>query len=182
MSTRPVAVKLRIEPDTTVWSPEPSRLELVDPLPEGVRRVDGPERATTDAASLREVLRPRRTGELIRVRPHGRARSGSPIPRATAPTSIATRSGRSSPSTGCDRSARWRSTTCGRRFASAPTAKARRRSPAAGSVVSISASLDRRVGREPERDRATGRTDPRTRRPACESWCSSRRPRRPKPA
>ena len=62
MST-PVAVKLRIEPDTTVWSPEPSRLELVDPLPEGVRRVDGPERATTallfadDPASLRDVLR-----------------------------------------------------------------------------------------------------------------------------
>jgi hypothetical protein len=63
MSTRPVAVKLRIEPDTTVSSPEPPRLELVDPLPEGVRRVDGPERATTallfaeDAASLRDVLR-----------------------------------------------------------------------------------------------------------------------------
>jgi hypothetical protein len=62
MSTESVAAKLRIEPDTMVWSPEPSRLDLIEPLPAGVSRVDGPEGATTavvfadDAASLRDVL------------------------------------------------------------------------------------------------------------------------------
>jgi hypothetical protein len=62
MSTRSVAEKLLIKPNTTVWSSHASRLELVEPLPTGVRRVDAPEQATTalvfadDAASLRDVL------------------------------------------------------------------------------------------------------------------------------
>ena len=62
MSTKSVAEKLLIKPNTTVWSSDPSRLELVGPLPEGVRRVDGPEQAATallfadNAASLRDIL------------------------------------------------------------------------------------------------------------------------------
>lgn len=62
MSTKPVAEKLLVKSGTTVWSSDPSRLDLVGPLPEGVRAVDGPEEAATamvfadDAASLREIL------------------------------------------------------------------------------------------------------------------------------
>ena len=62
MSTKSVAEKLLIKPDTTVWSSDPSRLDLIGPLPEGVRQVDGPEQAQTalvfadDATSLREIL------------------------------------------------------------------------------------------------------------------------------
>jgi hypothetical protein len=62
MSTKSVADKLLIKPNTTLWSSHASRLELVEPLPAGVRRVEGPEQATTalvfadDAASLRELL------------------------------------------------------------------------------------------------------------------------------
>jgi hypothetical protein len=62
MAARSVAEKLLIKPDTTLWSSDDSRLELVEPLPAGVRRVDAPEQATTalvfadDAASLRELL------------------------------------------------------------------------------------------------------------------------------
>jgi hypothetical protein len=62
MSTRSVADKLLIKPNTTLWCSHPSRLELVEPLPAGVRRVEGPEQATTavvfadDAASLRALL------------------------------------------------------------------------------------------------------------------------------
>jgi len=62
MSTKTVADKLLIKPDTTVWSAPAARLDLVGPLPEGVRRVDAPEQATTalifaeDAASLRQTL------------------------------------------------------------------------------------------------------------------------------
>ena len=62
MSTKSVAEKLLIKPNTAVWSSDPSRLDLVGPLPEGVRRADGPEQATTalvfadDAASLRDIL------------------------------------------------------------------------------------------------------------------------------
>jgi hypothetical protein len=62
MSAKSVAEKLLIKPNTTVWSSDAARLELVEPLPAGVRLVDGPEQATTalvfadDAASLREVL------------------------------------------------------------------------------------------------------------------------------
>ncbi|HEV3496803.1 MAG TPA: hypothetical protein VHA34_10675 [Actinomycetes bacterium] len=62
MAARSVAEKLLINPDTTLWSSDDARLELVEPLPAGVRRVDRPEQATTalvfadDAASLRDLL------------------------------------------------------------------------------------------------------------------------------
>jgi hypothetical protein len=62
MSTKSIAEKLLIKPNTTVWSTHHPRLNLIGPLPEGVRRVDGPEQAQTallfadDAASLRDVL------------------------------------------------------------------------------------------------------------------------------
>jgi hypothetical protein len=62
MAARSVAEKLLIKPGTTLWSSDDSRLELVAPLPAGVRRVEVPEQATTalvfadDAASLRDLL------------------------------------------------------------------------------------------------------------------------------
>ena len=62
MSTKSVAEKLQIKPNTTVWLSHPSRLDLIEPLPAGVRQVDGPEQATTalifadDAGSLRDTL------------------------------------------------------------------------------------------------------------------------------
>ena len=62
MSTRSVANKLLIKPNTTLWSSYPSRLQLMAPLPTGVRRVDAPEQATTalvfadDAVSMRDLL------------------------------------------------------------------------------------------------------------------------------
>ena len=67
-----VAEKLRIKPDTTVWSSDPARLELVQPLPAGARRVDGPGEARTalvfadDAASLRRIVAPV-ADQLVRV-------------------------------------------------------------------------------------------------------------------
>jgi hypothetical protein len=62
MSARSTAEKLGIEPDTTVWSSPPERIELIDPMPDGVRVVDGPERATTalvfvdDSTSARAIV------------------------------------------------------------------------------------------------------------------------------
>jgi hypothetical protein len=62
MSSKSVADKLLIKPDTTVWSSDPSHLDLVGPLPEGVRPVGGPGQATTalvfaqDAGALRAIL------------------------------------------------------------------------------------------------------------------------------
>jgi hypothetical protein len=62
MSPKSVADKLLIKPDTTVWSSDPSRIELIEPLPSGVRNVQGVADATTalvfaeDAGSLRHVL------------------------------------------------------------------------------------------------------------------------------
>ena len=62
MASRSVADTLLIKPNTTLWSSDASRLELVEPLPAGVRRVDAPEQATAalvfadDAASLRALL------------------------------------------------------------------------------------------------------------------------------
>jgi len=62
MSTKSVAEKLLIKPNTTVWSSHPSRLDLIGPLPEGVRQADGSEEATTalvfadEATSLRDIL------------------------------------------------------------------------------------------------------------------------------
>ncbi len=62
MSAKSVAEKLLIKPHTTIWSSHAERLELLAPLPEGVRLADGPDGATTalvfadDAGSLREIL------------------------------------------------------------------------------------------------------------------------------
>ena len=62
MSTKSVADKLLIKPNTTVWSSPTARLDLIGPLPEGVRPADGPGEATTalvfadDAGTLRAVL------------------------------------------------------------------------------------------------------------------------------
>jgi hypothetical protein len=62
MSTRSVADKLLIKPNTTLWSSHPLRLQLLEPPPTGVRRVQEPEQARTalvfadDAASLRDLL------------------------------------------------------------------------------------------------------------------------------
>jgi hypothetical protein len=62
MSAKSVAEKLLIKPDTTLWSSHPDRLDLIQPLPEGVRQVGGPEQATVavvfadDADALRELL------------------------------------------------------------------------------------------------------------------------------
>ena len=62
MSTKSTAEKLLIKPGATVWSSDPSRLALVDPLPDGARAQGGPVDADValmwadDAASLRAVL------------------------------------------------------------------------------------------------------------------------------
>jgi hypothetical protein len=62
MSPKSVAEKLLIKPETTLWASRPENLELIEPLPAGVRVVDRPEEATTalvfadDAASLRELV------------------------------------------------------------------------------------------------------------------------------
>jgi hypothetical protein len=62
MTTKSVAEKLLIKPNTTIWSSDASRLNLIEPLPEGVRPVDGPAQAAIalvfadDAGSLRGIL------------------------------------------------------------------------------------------------------------------------------
>jgi hypothetical protein len=62
LTTKSVAAKLLIEPDSTVWSSHASLRHLIEPLPARARHVDGPEQATTalvladDAGSLRAVL------------------------------------------------------------------------------------------------------------------------------
>ena len=62
MGTKTVADKLLIRPATTIWFSNKSRLNLVGPLPDGVRVVDRLEDATTavlfadDAASARDIL------------------------------------------------------------------------------------------------------------------------------
>ncbi len=62
MPTKSVSEKLLIRPNTSVWSSHPSRIDLVEPLPANVQRVDGPGAATTalvfadDSDSLRRVL------------------------------------------------------------------------------------------------------------------------------
>jgi len=71
MSSKSVAEKLLIKPGTSVWSSDAARLDLIEPLPDGVRTVDGPGDATTalvfaeDASSLRDVLETHRD-ELAR--------------------------------------------------------------------------------------------------------------------
>jgi len=62
MSTKTVAEKALIRPNTTVWSSHISPLARIGPLPENVRQVDRVEQATTalvvadDARSPRDVL------------------------------------------------------------------------------------------------------------------------------
>ena len=62
MSAKTVAQKLLIKPESTVWSSDAERLELIGPLPEGVRAVTDPADATTaivfaeDAATVRRAL------------------------------------------------------------------------------------------------------------------------------
>ena len=62
MSPKTVAEKLLIKTDTCVWSSHTERLELLEPLPQGVRVVDRPAGATTalvfadDAESLRTLV------------------------------------------------------------------------------------------------------------------------------
>lgn len=62
LDTRPVARKLLIRPNTTIWSSSDSHLAMIQPLPENVRVVDRFEDATTaiifidGSASLRAML------------------------------------------------------------------------------------------------------------------------------
>ena len=62
MSTKSVADKLLIKPNTTVWISDPAHLARLEPLPAGARLVDGLEEASValvfvdDAASAREIL------------------------------------------------------------------------------------------------------------------------------
>jgi hypothetical protein len=134
MSTRSVADKLLIKPTTTLWSSHTSRLQLVEPLPTGVRRVRAPEQARTslvfadDAASLRDLLathqeRLARPEVLWVAYPKG---NRTDVNRDTRwPFSV---------STGCGRSPGCRSTRCGRRCASARSRRARHPSPGVGAL------------------------------------------------
>jgi hypothetical protein len=62
MSSKTVAEKLLVKPNTTIWSSDAARLDLLQPLPEGVRQVDRMDQATTalvfaaDAGSLRATI------------------------------------------------------------------------------------------------------------------------------
>ncbi len=62
MSTKTVAEKLLIKPNSTVWASDATLLARIDPLPEGVRPVDGLTEAAVaflvvhDAASTRDSL------------------------------------------------------------------------------------------------------------------------------
>ena len=62
LSTKTIADKLQIKPNTSIWSSDLARIDLVRPLPDGVRHAAGPADATTavvfadDAASLRKIL------------------------------------------------------------------------------------------------------------------------------
>jgi hypothetical protein len=62
MPTRSTAEKLLIKPDSTFWSSDAARVDLLAPLPEGARQAERLEQATTalvfadDAASLRGIL------------------------------------------------------------------------------------------------------------------------------
>jgi hypothetical protein len=62
VSTKSVAEKLLIRPNSALWTSDASRLDGIGPLPDGIRRVDSPADATTalvfadDAASARAIL------------------------------------------------------------------------------------------------------------------------------
>jgi len=71
MSTKSIAEKLLIKPDTTVWLSDTAQLVRVGPLPAGVRVVDAIEQATIalvfadSAASARKIL-DAHSGQLAR--------------------------------------------------------------------------------------------------------------------
>jgi hypothetical protein len=62
LSTKTVADRLLIKPNTTVWTTNPEHLTLIEGLPDSAQVVEGPAAATTalifasDAASLRSTL------------------------------------------------------------------------------------------------------------------------------
>jgi hypothetical protein len=62
LSTKTVADKLLIKPNTTVWATNAEHLALIEGLPDSARIVEGPAEATTalifasDAATLRSTL------------------------------------------------------------------------------------------------------------------------------
>jgi hypothetical protein len=62
MSTKSIAEKLLIKPNTAVWLSHAAQLARIEPLPAGARVVDGMEQATVAlafadvAASAREIL------------------------------------------------------------------------------------------------------------------------------
>jgi hypothetical protein len=62
MTTKTIAQKLLIKPDSSVWVSSPDDLELIGPLPDRVGVADSPENATTvllfvgGAQALRDVL------------------------------------------------------------------------------------------------------------------------------
>lgn len=61
MSTKSIAQKLLVKPNTTLWLSHAAHLPLLEPLPEGVTQAELPDAATAvlfanTAASLRELL------------------------------------------------------------------------------------------------------------------------------
>lgn len=62
MSTKSIAEKLLIKPNTTIWLSQAAHRERIEPLPAGVRLVEKIEQATTalifadDASSARRIL------------------------------------------------------------------------------------------------------------------------------
>ena len=69
MATKSIAEKRGIKPDTTVWYSPAERIELIEPMPERGRRVEGPEQAATavvfvdDSTSARKII----AGEAMRL-------------------------------------------------------------------------------------------------------------------
>ena len=67
MSPKSVAQKLLITPGGTLWLSHPVRVNLLEPLPENVRLVSGPDQAqiavvfADDAASVRKIMGARRS-------------------------------------------------------------------------------------------------------------------------
>lgn len=62
MSTTSVAEKLQIKTDAVLWSPDPDRLRLLEPLPAGARSAERAEDATAavvfcdDATAVRAIV------------------------------------------------------------------------------------------------------------------------------
>jgi hypothetical protein len=72
VTTKTVAEKLLIRPNTTLWASHPDRLDLISPLPEGVQTVEAMSQATTglifadDSSSLQAILASH-NGDLTRA-------------------------------------------------------------------------------------------------------------------